>query len=69
MGYRVTNAIVNSEGDFIEEGEIVRITLDDESVLIGFIEDIFYNEETLDICCEYFTVNIGVHRITSITKE
>ena len=46
-----------------------KTVLDDGSVLIGCIVDIFDREETIDIECEYFTINIGVGRIVSITKE
>lgn len=69
MEYRVKIAIVDNDGDIVYEGENVRITLDDGCVLVGTIGYIFDREETLDIECEYFTLNIGVGRITSITKE
>ena len=69
MEYRVANVIVDSEGNIVEESENVKLELDDGSVLIGCIVDIFDREETIDIECEYFTLNIGVGRIVSITKE
>lgn len=69
MEYRIANVIVDSEGNIVEEGEDVKLYLDDGSVLIGCIVDIFNRDETLDIECEYFTLNIGVGRIVSITKE
>ena len=69
MEYRIASVIVDGEGNIVEEGESVKLELDDESVLIGCIVDIFDREETIEIECEYFTLNIGVGRITSITKE
>ena len=69
MEYRIANVIVDENGCIIEKGESVKITLDDGCVLVGTIGDIFDREETIDLECEYFTVNIGIHRITNITKE
>lgn len=69
MEYRVASAIVDSKGNIIEEGESVKLELDDGSVLIGCITDISSNEETFEIECEYFALEIGIGRIVSITKE
>lgn len=69
MEYRIVSVIMDENGCVIEEGESVKITLDDGCVLVGQIADFFTGDDTLDVDCEYFTLNIGVHRITSITKE
>lgn len=69
MEYRVASVIVDSEGNVVEEGECVKLKLDDGSVLIGYIVDIYSNEEMFEIECEYFTLDIGIGRIVSITKE
>jgi len=68
MEYRVANVIVDSEGNIVEEGENIKLELDDGSVLIGCIVDIF-SDGSFEIECEYFTLNIGIGRIVSITKE
>lgn len=69
MEYRIASVIVDNDGDIVYEGENVRIALDDGCFLYGTIVGIFDREKILNIECEYFTLNIGVHRITSITKE
>lgn len=69
MEYRIASVIVDSEGNIVEEGESVKLELDDGSVLIGCIVDIYSNEGTFEIECEYFTLDIGIGRIVSITKE
>ena len=69
MEYRTVSVIMDENGYIIEEGESVKITLDDGCVLVGVLDDFFTGDNTIDINCEYFTLNIGVHRITSITKE
>ena len=69
MEYRVKISVVDNDGDIVYEGENVRITLDDGCILVGTIGGIFDREKILNINCEYFTLNIGVGRITSITKE
>ena len=68
MEYRIASVIVDSEGNIVEEGESVKLELDDGSVLIGCIVDIF-SDGLFEIECEYFTLNIGAGRIVSITKE
>lgn len=68
MEYRIARVIVDSEGNIVEEGESVKLELDNGSVLIGCIIDIF-SDGSFDLECEYFTVNIGIGRIVSITKE
>lgn len=69
MEYRIVSVIMDENGCVIEEGESVKITLDDGCVIVGVLDDLSIGDDTLDIECEYFTLNVGIGRITSITKE
>ena len=60
--------IVDENGCIIEEGENVKVTFDDESVVCGTVESIFDREKRVILNCKHFDVNIGIDKITNITK-
>ena len=69
MEYRIVSVIMDENGCVIEEGESVKITLDDGCVIVGVLDDLSIGDNTIDVECEYFTINIDFHRITNITTE
>ena len=68
MEYRVANVIVDSEENIVYEGENVKVTFDDGSVVCGTVESIFDREKRVTLNCKHFDVNIGIDKITNITK-
>ena len=68
MEYRIANVIVDENGCIIEEGESIKVTLDDGCVLYGTVEGIFDREKRVIFNCKHFDVNIGIDKITNIAK-
>ena len=63
MEYRVANVIVDSEENIVYEGENVKVTFDDGSVVCGTVESIFVVSHRADAKHKAQPVFLRLHLI------